>query len=196
MACVLEGAFETVEFTLAAISHIPGDTSLAAGPAHALRTVGQTRYALVGGSLIGHGGTVTLLVGHIVHEGLDTRIATVGGSGASHALLGTGLAVEDAGTLHQQLVGHARTGPVPIGHAVGCALFAGQLVVGRVVHTSLAAFSALQAHAFLLVEAGTALAHAVDYCSLSRTADALQLHIFVVIGTLLAVLSHTPAGPI
>ena len=130
LACILEGAFQAVEFTLAAISHIPGDTSLAAGPVHALRTVGQAGHALVGGSLIGHGGTVALLVGRIVHEGLDTRIATVGGSGASHALLGTGLAVEDAGTLHQQLVGHAGTGPIPIGHAVGCTLFAGQLVVG------------------------------------------------------------------
>ena len=196
LACVLEGTFETVELTLGAIPHIPGDTSLTTCPVHALRTVGQTGHTLVGGSLIGHGGTVTLLVGHIVHEGLDTRIATVGGSRASHTLLGTGLAVENAGTLHKQLVGHAGAGPVSIGHAVGCALFTGQSVVGRIVHTPLAAFSTLQTHALLLVETSTALAHAVDHCSLSRTADALQLHVFVVIGTLLAVLSHTPAGPV
>ena len=72
LACVLEGALETVEFTLGAISHIPGDTSLAAGPVHALCTVGQTGYALVGGSLVGHCGTDTLLVDRIVHERLDT----------------------------------------------------------------------------------------------------------------------------
>ena len=72
LACILEGAFLAVEFALSAISHIPSHTSLATCSVHTLCTVGQAGHALVGGSLIGHGRTVALLVGLIMHEGLNT----------------------------------------------------------------------------------------------------------------------------
>ena len=58
----------------------------------------------------------------------------------------------------------------------------------------MAAFSALHAHPFLLKEACTALALSIDYGPLPSTTDAFQFHIFVVIGALLAIVSHTATG--
>ena len=173
---------------MGAIPHVPALTLVATAPVLAVLAVAEAGRTLAL-QLIGHGGTLALLVVLIKQEGLYTPLASIGFTRTLPALAGTLLAVEDAGHFNQQAARLTATRTISVVDCIGCTHCALLLAF-----TPLAAGAASLAHSSLLIVAIAALALSIDQCPGLRTAAALQLHAAVVIGALLAVLGHTPAG--
>ena len=175
---------------MGAIPHVPTLTLFTTASVLALPAIteaGRTLSLL----FICHGWTLALLAVLIKQEGLYTPLASIGFTRTLPALAGTLLAVEDAGHFDQQAARLAATRTISIVDCVGCTDCALPLVL-----TPLAASAASLAHSSLLIIAIAALAQSIDQSPRLRAAAALQSHAGIVIGTLLAVLGHTPAGPI